>query len=86
MTPTASKYEWDRPSLSKPPMLASVEQGWYKSRMKLFIALVFIVGSYLGFLFYTTDTVLGQAKQLNVTYQYVANNADRIATGSSSSN
>ena len=49
--------------------------------MKLFLALVLIVGSYLGFLFYTTNIVLGQTKQLNATYQYVANNADQIAAG-----
>jgi hypothetical protein len=53
--------------------------------MKLFLALVFIVGSYLGFLFYTTNIVLGQAKQLNTTYQYVANNSNEIATGRNSS-
>jgi hypothetical protein len=47
--------------------------------MKLFLALVFITGSYLGFLFYTTNVVLGQTTQLNATYQYVANNADKIA-------
>jgi hypothetical protein len=62
-------------------MLASGRQGWYNSWMKLFLALVFIVGSYLSFLFYTTDVVLGQTEQLNATYQYVANNADEIATG-----
>lgn len=49
--------------------------------MKLFLALVFIVGSYLAFLFSTTSVVLGQAQQLNDTYQYVANHADEIATG-----
>lgn len=49
--------------------------------MKLFVALVFIVGSYLGFLFYTTDTVLGQVDQLHQTYQYAADHADELATG-----
>lgn len=49
--------------------------------MKLFLALVFLVGSYLGFLFYTTNTVMGQVGQLNATYQYVANNSDQIAAG-----
>lgn len=49
--------------------------------MKLFLALVFLVGSYLGFLFYTTNVVLGQTAHLNQTYQYVANNADEIAAG-----
>lgn len=49
--------------------------------MKLFLALVFITGSYLGFLFYTTNIVMGQVGSLNKTYQYVANNADEIAAG-----
>ncbi|HET7060382.1 MAG TPA: hypothetical protein VFH99_03675 [Candidatus Saccharimonadales bacterium] len=49
--------------------------------MKLFLALVFITGSYLGFLFYTTNIVLGQVNNLNKTYQFVANNSDEIATG-----
>jgi hypothetical protein len=49
--------------------------------MKLFVALVFVVGSYLSFMFYTTNIVLGQTKQLNATYQYVADNADKIAAG-----
>lgn len=62
-------------------MLASAQQGWYNSLMKLFLALVFIVGSYLGFLFYTTDTVLGQVDQLHATYQYIGDNADQLATG-----
>ncbi len=62
-------------------MLASSQQGWYNSWMKLFLALVLIVGSYLGFLFSTTDTVLGQVDQLHATYQYAADNADQLATG-----
>jgi hypothetical protein len=49
--------------------------------MKLFLVLLFIAGSYVAFLFATTNIVLGQARQLNDTYQYVANNADEIATG-----
>jgi hypothetical protein len=49
--------------------------------LKLFLALTLIVGSYLGFLFYTTNIVLGQVDSLNKTYQYVANNSDQIATG-----
>ena len=49
--------------------------------MKLFLALLFIVGSYLAFLFSTTNIVLGQAQQLNNTYQYAANHADEIAAG-----
>lgn len=52
--------------------------------MKLFLALVFLVGSYLAFLFHTTDIVLGQITHLNNTYQYVANNADDIAAGRTS--
>ncbi len=62
-------------------MLACRRTGEYNSCMKLFLALVFITGSYLGFLFYTTNIVLGQVNNLNNTYQYVANNADEIATG-----
>ncbi|HVX48459.1 MAG TPA: hypothetical protein VHA05_03850 [Candidatus Saccharimonadales bacterium] len=49
--------------------------------MKLFLALVFLVGSYLGMMFFTTNIVLGQVNNLNRTYQYVANNSDDIATG-----
>lgn len=49
--------------------------------MKLFLALLFITGSYLAFLFATTSIVLSQTNQLNATYQYVANNADRLAAG-----
>ena len=49
--------------------------------MKLFLALLFLVGSYLGAMFFTTNIVLGQIGNLNQTYQYVANNSDDIATG-----
>jgi|GEM_PF-1445340 len=49
--------------------------------MKLFLALLFITGSYLAFLFSTTNLVLGQAQRLNDTYQYVAGHADEIAAG-----
>lgn len=49
--------------------------------MKLFFALVLVVGSYMGFLLYTSNIVLAQTKQLNNTYQYVANHSDEIATG-----
>lgn len=52
--------------------------------MKLFLALLFITGSYLGFLLYTTNIVLGQVNSLNNTYQYVANNSDAIAAGNKS--
>ena len=33
------------------------------------------------FMMHTTDMVLAQTQQLNATYQYVADNADKIATG-----
>lgn len=49
--------------------------------MKLFLALLLLVGGYLYFLMHTTDTVLGMTKQLQNEYTYVANNADQIATG-----
>lgn len=49
--------------------------------MKLFLALLFIAGAYLAGMFYTTNIVLAQTQQLNRTYQYVANNADKIAAG-----
>jgi predicted negative regulator of RcsB-dependent stress response len=62
-------------------MLAMCRASWYNNGMKLFFALVLVVGSYLGFLFYTSNIVLAQTKQLNNTYQYVANHSDEIATG-----
>ena len=49
--------------------------------MKLFLALMFLTGTYMVFLLHTTNVVLGQTQQLNTTYQYVANNADKIAAG-----
>lgn len=49
--------------------------------MKLFLALVFIVGSYLGFMFYTTDVVFDQADHLKANYQYVADHSEELATG-----
>jgi hypothetical protein len=49
--------------------------------MKLFLALLFIAGAYLAGMFYMTNVVLSQTQQLNAMYQYVANNADKIATG-----
>ena len=49
--------------------------------MKLLLALGILVGAYLYFMMQTTDIVLAQTKQLNATYQYVANNADKVATG-----
>ena len=49
--------------------------------MKLLLALGVIVGGYFYMLTHTTSIVLGQTQQLNAQYQYVANNADHIATG-----
>jgi hypothetical protein len=49
--------------------------------MKLFLFLLVLVGAYTFSLLKTTDMVLGQAMHLNTTYQYVANNADKIAGG-----
>ncbi|HVV66457.1 MAG TPA: hypothetical protein VHB72_00070 [Candidatus Saccharimonadales bacterium] len=49
--------------------------------MKLFLVLLFFAAAYLAVLFSITDTVMGQAQNLNQTYQYVANHSDAIATG-----
>jgi hypothetical protein len=49
--------------------------------MKLFLVLGVLVGLYSYVLLHTTNIVLGQTQQLNATYQYVANNADRLAVG-----
>jgi hypothetical protein len=49
--------------------------------MKLFLVLLMLASAYLVFLFHATDTVLSQTQHINTTYQYVANNADEIATG-----
>lgn len=49
--------------------------------MKLLLVLLFLAATYLTVMFSLTDTVMGQAKQLNTTYQYVANHSDEIATG-----
>ncbi len=54
--------------------------------MKLFLALVFVVGSYLGFMFYTTDVVFEQADHLKANYQYVADHSEEIATGQPANN
>jgi hypothetical protein len=49
--------------------------------MKLFLALGILATLYTYGLMRTTDVVLNQTQHLNATYQYVANNADKIATG-----
>ncbi len=49
--------------------------------MKLFIVLGVLAVAYAYMLLHTTDMVLTQTQHLNTTYQYVANNADHIATG-----
>lgn len=47
--------------------------------MKLLLVLGVIVGGYYLLLTHTTDIVLQQTQNLNASYQYVANNADKIA-------
>ena len=49
--------------------------------MKLFLALLVLVGSYMYVLLHTTNLVLGQTQHLSQTYQYVANHGDELATG-----
>lgn len=49
--------------------------------MKLFLVLGVLAGLYVYVMLHTTNIVLTQTKELNASYQYVANNADRIATG-----
>ncbi len=49
--------------------------------MKLFVVLGVLVGAYMYVVLHTTDMVLTQTQHLNATYQYVANNADELATG-----
>lgn len=46
--------------------------------MKLFVGLAMIVGAYAYFLMYVTDAVTQQTAHINNTYQYVANNSDKI--------
>jgi len=50
-------------------------------RMKLLLALGVLAGLYTYVLLHTTDVVLSQTQQLSATYQYVANNADKLAGG-----
>jgi hypothetical protein len=49
--------------------------------MKLLVGLLLIVGAYVYFLMYTTNIVMNQVSQLHSTYQYVADNSDKLATG-----
>ena len=46
--------------------------------MKLFLVLLVLMGTYMYFLMHTTDIVLAQTQELSNTYQYVANNSDKI--------
>jgi hypothetical protein len=47
----------------------------------VFGVLGILAGAYAYVLLHTTDIVLTQTQHLNATYQYVANNAEKIATG-----
>jgi hypothetical protein len=49
--------------------------------MKLILVMAVLLGGYYYMLTHTTDLVMQQTQHLNATYQYVANNADKIATG-----
>jgi hypothetical protein len=49
--------------------------------MKLFAVLTVLVGLYTYTLLHTTNIVLSQTQHLNAVYQYVGNNADKIAAG-----
>lgn len=49
--------------------------------MKLFAVLGVLAALYAYVLVHTTNIVLAQTGHLNATYQYVANNAEKIATG-----
>jgi len=40
--------------------------------MKLFIAILMLVGAYMYMLMHTTDLVLAQTEQLSNTYQHIA--------------
>lgn len=53
----------------------------YKCDMKLFVVLGVLAAMYTYVLLHTTDIVLNQTQHLNATYQYVANNSDKIAAG-----
>jgi hypothetical protein len=49
--------------------------------MKLFVVLTVLTSFYMYMLMHTTNIVLAQTQHLNASYQYVANNADRLAIG-----
>lgn len=51
--------------------------------MKVLLFLGFLAGLYLYGLLHVANVVLAQTQQLSSTYQYVANNADKIAAGGS---
>lgn len=44
--------------------------------MKLFLALLILVSSYIYMLLHTTNLVLGQTQRLGQTYQYVASHTE----------
>lgn len=62
-------------------LLATVATACYNSRMRWLAVLAIIFGLYYYFLTYSMNVVLNQVQTLHQTYTYVANNADRIATG-----
>jgi len=47
--------------------------------MRLLLVLGVLAGLYTYVLLHTTDIVLAQTQHINTTYQYVDNNADKIA-------
>lgn len=47
--------------------------------MKLFLALLLLLGTYLYVLLQSTNLVLAQTQQLSRTYQSVASQADQLA-------
>ncbi len=49
--------------------------------MRLFVALLILMGLYVFVLLHTTNIVLSQTQKLNATYQYVVNNSSELATG-----
>ena len=61
--------------------MPSVGRPAIKWGMKLLLVLGAIAAIYTYVLLNTTNIVLNQTQHLNATYQYVANNADKIANG-----
>ena len=49
--------------------------------MKLLVVLGVLAGLYTYVFLHNTDVVLLQTQHLNTTYQYVTNNAEKLATG-----